>query len=589
MVKEFVGPVYLEPIEHVYIHRQTGKRYGSVTQMLGSIEHEFETELVAERISMQRDDDPKKNPDYHGMTMEQILDYWQYLNDSANEYGTYVHETVETYLLKQKWWYPTDELQKAVIKAYNELEVDEGKCVYPERIMFSEKYSLAGTADLKIDIDDEWFDIGDWKGLPIDTPIFTNNGWKTMGSVSYGDKVYDMDGNLCDILHFSGVKNKDCFEIEFDNGEIIIADYEHRWLISFMRDGNFTDKVMTTDELFDYTTELNKSNKRWSHKIPKIKITKPLNNPNITLPLDPYLLGVWLGDGHKTDTKITNMNKKMWLELERRGYELGGDVSQGGSGKAQTRTVLNVSNIFNELNLIQNKHIPDIFLMASHEQRLDLLRGFMDTDGHYNSSRKRFVMSTTREWQANEFNKLVSSLGIKTTVIRYKKKAMGKIINVIDICFSTNNLNPFLTRDDLKIEYTKINNKTFKNIVSVKKVKSVPTRCIEVDSPSSTFLYGYNFGVTHNTNKRFEFYSPFGQTLKKPFNHLQQCHHSTYSLQLSVYAKMCEEETGMKCRQIWIGYWSRETEKFTRIPITYLKHEATQLLELHKYNKEIAT
>jgi hypothetical protein len=283
------------------------------------------------------------------------------------------------------------------------------------------------------------------------------------------------------------------------------------------------------------------------------------------------------------------MNKKMWLELERRGYELGGDVSQGGAGKAQTRTVLNVHKIFKELNLIQNKHIPDIFLMASYEQRLDLLRGFMDSDGHYNASRKRFVMSTTRNWQAIEFNKLVSSLGIKTTVMKYKKKAMGKMIDVIDVCFSTDNLNPFLTRNELNIEYTTINNKTFKNIVRVKKAKSVPTRCIEVDSPSSTFLYGHSFSVTHNTNKKFEFFNPFGnECLKKPVDHLQQCHYSIYSLQLSIYAYMCEEETGMKCRQIWIGYWSRETEEFTKIPIMYLKSEAKAILELHKYNTEIA-
>jgi len=253
MVKEYIGKVYLEPIEHVYIHRDTGKRYGSVTQMLSSIEHEFETELVAERISKQRDDDPKKNPEYHGMTYEQIIDYWQMLNDTANEYGTYVHETIETYLLKNKWWFPTDKLQKAVIKAYEELKIDEGICMYPERIMFSEKYNLAGTSDLKIDIDDQWFDIGDWK-----------------------------------------------------------------------------------------------------------------------------------------------------------------------------------------------------------------------------------------------------------------------------------------------------------------------------------------------TNKRFEYYSPFGTSLKPPFDHLQQCHYSIYSLQLSIYAKMCEEETGMKCRHIWIGYWDKEKETLTRIPIMYLKHEATQLLELHKYKSEIA-
>ena len=60
------------------------------------------------------------------------------------------------------------------------------------------------------------------------------------------------------------------------------------------------------------------------------------------------------------------------------------------------RTILNIRGELNNLNLLKNKHIPDMYLRASHEQRLDLLRGFMDTDGYFNKTRKRFVMATTQ-------------------------------------------------------------------------------------------------------------------------------------------------------------------------------------------------
>jgi len=162
-IKVWEGPVYLEPIEHIYFHRESGARYKSVTTTLAVVEPHFDTQGVSLAISKQRDTDPKKNPVYVGMNQDQILDYWQFLNDTANEYGTAVHEHIETYLLKKKFWFPKDPLEIAAVKGYDSLEVDEGIMMYPERIMFSEYYKLAGTADLVIDIDEVFFDVGDWK------------------------------------------------------------------------------------------------------------------------------------------------------------------------------------------------------------------------------------------------------------------------------------------------------------------------------------------------------------------------------------------------------------------------------------------
>lgn len=154
-------PVELEPIEHVYFHKETGKAYTSVTQVISSIENEFDSENVAEAISHQPED--KKNSAYSGMSSDQILDYWQKLNDDANEYGTKIHETIENYLLNNKWYFPKDELEEKVIPAYDNLDIDEGMFLYPERVLFSQDYELAGTADFLADIDDEFFDIGDYK------------------------------------------------------------------------------------------------------------------------------------------------------------------------------------------------------------------------------------------------------------------------------------------------------------------------------------------------------------------------------------------------------------------------------------------
>lgn len=161
MVKIHKGLVYLEPIEHVYIHRETGEHFTSVTKVISTIEHEFESEKVALAISRQANS--KKKEEYIGMNKDQILEYWQKLNDDANVYGTRVHELIEKYLLENKYPIAQNDFEWDVLKAYDELGVDEGECVYPERIMYSPEYKLAGTADLCIDIDETWFDIGDWK------------------------------------------------------------------------------------------------------------------------------------------------------------------------------------------------------------------------------------------------------------------------------------------------------------------------------------------------------------------------------------------------------------------------------------------
>lgn len=177
MTKTWVGPVYLEPIEHVYIHRDTGAKYTSVTKIIHSLVNPFDENAVSLAITKQPLS--RKNPKYHNMTQEQILEHWHMLNDVANEYGTKIHELIEEYLFKHKLLFPTAELDIKILKAYDNLNVDEGDTIWPERIMFSAEHELAGTADLIIDIDEVYFDVGDWK-TNIAFDFYDSFGHKTM-------------------------------------------------------------------------------------------------------------------------------------------------------------------------------------------------------------------------------------------------------------------------------------------------------------------------------------------------------------------------------------------------------------------------
>ena len=177
MAKLFKGPVWLEPIEHIYHHRVTKERYTSVTTALGLIEEDFDTDAVATYIANMGT--RHHNKVYHPMNKEQIVEYWEAINTEATDYGTSVHELLEEYLMKDKWLFPKGDLERAVLAGYHDLKIDEGIELWPERILFSEEYKLAGTTDVLVDVDETYFDIGDWKTNKVIT-YYNDFGNKTL-------------------------------------------------------------------------------------------------------------------------------------------------------------------------------------------------------------------------------------------------------------------------------------------------------------------------------------------------------------------------------------------------------------------------
>ena len=152
--------VYLEPIEHVYIHKKSGDKFKSVTTVISLLEPEFPAEEVALRISQQPEE--RRKPQYHGMNQEQILAEWKRINDEANEYGTEVHEILERYLLANKVYFPKNDYERDIILKFQKIDPMTTGDIYPETILFSEKHKLAGTADIIEDCGD-YFNVWDFK------------------------------------------------------------------------------------------------------------------------------------------------------------------------------------------------------------------------------------------------------------------------------------------------------------------------------------------------------------------------------------------------------------------------------------------
>ena len=533
--------------------------------------------------------------DFNG-AQQDILDDWQKQNIESCERGTKIHAELEHSFTKKK---ETD-LKKFGLGGKflvntnetlgkNNLELlDIEKGVFPEYLIYRNsndgKFKLAGQIDLLIKDGDDIY-IYDYKGLPLDTLIPTRDGWTTIKNIKEGDKIFDKDGNITRVIHKSDIHYNPCYKITFDNGEEIIADHEHRWLISFRRpDKSYENKVMTTEEIAKWLIE----KPRTSYNIPKILNAKPLNLPEKNLPIDPYVLGCWLGDGSKSCGVLTNVNPKIWEEIENRGYTIGDNLSD--EHRAEMRTIYNIRGKLNDLRLLNNKFIPDLYMRASFQQRLDLLRGLMDTNGYYHESRKRFVMGTTQEWQARDLLKLVSTLGIKATIFEVDKKCNGKVFKGWDVYFSTNGLNPFLVRNQ-DIEFPKKDKNSFRNIISVERVDTVATQCLEVDSPSHTFLFGESMIVTHNTNKKLEDKSFFdsrtrkNQMMKYPLNNLMDCNKIHYTLQLSTYAWMLQMlNPKFNIKKLTLIHYDHDGNISEHI-VDYLKDDIIRMCKWYKRQK----
>lgn len=613
------GNICFNDLNHKYFDiTDESKQYISVTTLIGKYGQDFDKDFwsaykaleklipkdswAIEKKSLQNTKkfDKKILKAYNisenafNKAQQDTLDEWDKKNKEACERGTKIHSDLENSFYNAG---NNVQLKKFGIggkfvckKDYNELDLDYG--VYPEYLISWEsadkKLLLAGQIDLLIKSGND-ISIIDHKGLPLDTPISTIEGFKTMADLKVGDKVFDKDGNLCNVIVKSEVHHNPCYKIDFDNTDSIVADCEHRWLVSFSKgkDKGYKEVIITTEELAVYIEETKKQNKWYSNNIPKILNTKPLNLPEKRLPIDPYVLGCWLGDGSKSCGIITNSSKDIWKEIKSRGFAIGPDVSaEDGS---EMYTVYGLSRLLKSLNLIGNKHIPDVYLRASYEQRLSLLRGLMDTDGYYNPIRKRFVMTTDQLWQKDGMVKLLSTLGIKPSVFSMITRLGEKEFNGWNLTFSTLGLNPFLTRNQ-NIEFPSTDKSSFRIIKSVTPCKEVPTQCIAVDSPSHTYLAGYNCIVTHNTNAKIDTKSAYDSKtktyikMKYPLNNLMDTNYYHYELQLSTYAWMLQKlNPNFVIKDLILNHYDHEGNN-TIYHCDYLKHDVEKMLVHYKKN-----
>ena len=359
------------------------------------------------------------------------------------------------------------------------------------------------------------------KALSAITPLPTPTGWTTMGEVQVGDELLDEQGQPCVITRATGVMlNRPCYRVKFWGGGEIIADADHQWLVRDhkpkshgKRNTRRRDKephVLTTAQMLADLEAPNDCRFRYS-----IDIAEPLQLPAADLPIDPYVLGVWLGDGHSGGATVSNPDNQIRQECEVAGYQTTnrkqsgcpvygiGIKGQGWDKKSQDNWPLQM--LLRHLGLLNNKHVPAAYLRGSVEQRLALLQGLMDTDGYIAPSHGQCEFSNTNPLLRDAVLELARSLGLrptcKTVRARLNGKDYGKAYRVqfhgyADMpCFRLERKRAHLTERPTRGR--RVSGRWI--IEAIEPIPSVPVRCVQVNSPSHLYLAGEAMVPTHNT------------------------------------------------------------------------------------------
>lgn len=318
------------------------------------------------------------------------------------------------------------------------------------------------------------------KALALDTPIPTPTGWVAMGDLRVGDQVFSDTGEPCTVIGVSPVwRDRPVYSVRTDDGDEIIADEEHEWMARL--DYKHPARIQTTKALA-----------RPRGKRAMIRRQGPLALPDEALPIDPYVLGAWLGDGTSAHATITQGAGDIeWLrgEIERLGHPTRdrGTHSTFGVGGMQTP--------LRQMGLLRNKHIPTMYLRAGIEQRRSLLQGLVDTDG-YVAGDGQVEVCLTNERLARDVHELVCSLGRKASII-YGRATIGE--QDFGPKYRVMFYMAGAARMPRKAVRCRDVTKTPHRYVSAAFAGYADTMCIEVDSPTHLFLAGRSMLPTHNS------------------------------------------------------------------------------------------
>ena len=363
---------------------------------------------------------------------------------------------------------------------------------------------------------------GSGKSIPNSTIIPTPNGWRKVSEIKKGDFLFDQDGNPTKVLGVFPQGKKEVYEITFGDKRTAKCCIDHIWSVH-------KDTWKDKDKFKDYTLKEILEDK-WEkidargHKshifsIPCSKAVK--YNVTQELTVDPYLLGVFLGDGSCLESGLTlSSNDKEIVEKIQLILECP-EVYQNTANyhwnfyKNNRHQRIKTEEIFGEYaeNVCcysYEKSIPEAYKLASIEDRYKLIQGLMDTDGSITKADGRYHVkfTTTSEKLKDDFIEVMGSLGYICSYridSRREKYTAGKAYEIkINIpnsekykLFSLSRKKNIAKECIDKPQHRRYDRTTITNIRDLGYEEEMT--CFYVDNEKHLFLMN-NYIVTHNTS-----------------------------------------------------------------------------------------
>lgn len=262
-----------------------------------------------------------------------------------------------------------------------------------------------------------------------------------------------------------------------------------------------------------------------------VKVAEPMNLPDLDLPIGPYTLGAWAGDGDSSGAAFTTDDPEILLHIEAEGYEVRphaaplryGIVLPDARVKRRSKTCLGCGatrtyhlasgwcaacihaqptflGALRELGVLGDKHIPQQYLRASENQRRALLAGLLDTDGSVANDGQSVRFEVCSRRLAEDVQELILSLGYRCTMTT--KQVPGrtaKSSTCYRLTFCPNQKVFRMARKASRQTLTQTSRATHRYIADIRPIPSVPVRCVSIDNEDHLYLAGRSMIPTHNS------------------------------------------------------------------------------------------
>mgnify|MGYP001588671362 CR=1 FL=1 len=347
------------------------------------------------------------------------------------------------------------------------------------------------------------------KQLADSTPVLTTTGWKTHGELEVGDYVFHPSGRPVQVLAVSDKTPSD-WVVELSNGEAIRCHERHEWTIY-----DRPRRVVRTVETGWFRREVAPgkqatvmSGGRCSYQLPPVSA---LQYPEAELLMHPYVLGAWLGDGSrgKGCVSLAPADIAVAEQIEQLGYERSASCVHKDTGVVTTYfsgprpgVLGRMLSELRQLGVTPRKHIPECYLRSSVQQRLELLAGLVDTDGHCDGNgRMRF---TTADYDlACGVLDLCTTLGFRPYITTTQPSLSSSGIQG-RVPYYVVGWQPTMDIPCV-LERKRPQRLAPQRAVGVVDVRYEPNgevgHCITVDSEDGLYLAGYKLIPTHNSEQ----------------------------------------------------------------------------------------